>query len=60
VVYAIARDGIAKLNLDEDSKDITPLFEAILKYVPPAPSDTNKPFRMQVANLDYDNFLGRM
>jgi GTP-binding protein len=60
VVYAIARDGIAKLNLDEDSKDITPLFEAILKYVPSAPSDTNKPFRMQVANLDYDNFLGRM
>ena len=60
VIYAIARDWIAKESLDDDSKDIKPLFEAILKYVPPAPSDTEKPFRMQVANLDYDNFLGRM
>jgi GTP-binding protein len=46
--------------LEEDSDNIIPLFEAILKHVPPAPSDTTKPFRMQVANLDYDNFLGRM
>ena len=60
VIYAIARDGIAKASLDEQSDNIFPLFEAILKYIPPAPSDQNKPFRMQVANLDYDNFLWRM
>jgi len=60
VVYAIAKDGIAKSSLDEQSENIVPLFEAILKYVDPAPSNVDKPFRMQVANLDYDNFLGRM
>ena len=60
VVYAIARDGIAKKSLDEESDSIVPLFESILENVPPAPSDTNKPFRMQIANLDYDNFLWRM
>ncbi len=60
VIYAIARDGIAKNSLDDNSDNIFPLFDAILKYIPPAPSDINKPFRMQVVNLDYDNFLGRM
>ena len=60
VVYAAARDGIAKLSMDEESDNIIPLFESILENVPPAPSDTEAPFRMQIANLDYDNFLGRM
>jgi GTP-binding protein len=57
VVYAIARDGIAKKHLDDESNDITPLFESILENVPPAEADENKPFKMQIANLDYDNFL---
>jgi len=60
VVYAIARDGIAKTNLDEESNNIHPLFEAILNHVPPAPSNQDKAFRMQVVNLAYDNFLWRM
>ena len=60
VVYAIARDGIAKKHLDDESNDITPLFESILENVPPAEANIDKPFKMQVANLDYDNFLGRM
>jgi len=60
VVYAIARDGIAKKHLDDESNDITPLFESILENVPPAEADENKPFKMQIANLDYDNFLWRM
>ena len=60
VVFAAARDGIAKLSMDEESDNIIPLFESILENVPPAKSDTEAPFRMQVANLDYDNFLGRM
>lgn len=37
-----------------------PLFEAILQYVPEAPSNPEKPFRMQIANLAYDDYLGRL
>jgi len=60
VIYAVARDWIAKENLEDESDNIYPLFEAILKHIPPAPSNQDKPFRMQIANLDYDNFLWRM
>ncbi len=59
-VYAIGKDGIAKTKLDEDSKDMTPLLDAILENIEPAPSDTDKPLRMQSFNLDYDNYLGRL
>lgn len=60
VVYAIAREGIAIKNLDDERKNIIPLFETILEKVPEAPNDVTKPFRMQVANLAFDNYLGRM
>ncbi|MFA5000877.1 MAG: translational GTPase TypA [Candidatus Paceibacterota bacterium] len=60
VVYAIGRDGIAKLNLADDSQDITPLLETILKKIPPAKTDTEAPFRAQPFNLAYDNYLGRL
>jgi GTP-binding protein len=59
-VYAIGRDGIAKIKLEDDSKDLTPLLDIILKQVKPANDDPNKPLAMQVFNLAYDNFLGRM
>jgi GTP-binding protein len=39
---------------------MTPLFEAIIQYVPEAPHQPNQPFRMQIVNLGYDNFLGRL
>ena len=60
VCYAIARDGIAKRDLEDESSDITPLFEMIMEKVPEAANDVEKPFRMQVANLAYDNFLWRL
>jgi len=59
-VYAIGRDGIAKKNLEDDSKDMTPLLDAILENVPPALNEIDKPLRMQSFNLDYDNYLGRL
>ncbi len=59
-VYAIGRQGIAKLHLTDESTDMTPLLDVILSQVPPAPSDTTKPFRMQPFNLAYDNYLGRL
>lgn len=60
VCYAIAREWIAKRDLADESKDITPLFDMIMEKVAEAPNDIAKPFRMQVANLAYDNFLGRL
>ncbi len=59
-VFAIAREGVAKANLADDSKDLTPLFELILKHVPAAAQDTEKPFRLQPCSLGYDNYLGRL
>jgi GTP-binding protein len=58
-VYAIGREGIAKMKLTDESKDLTPLLETILKEVPPAKADVTAPLRMQSFNLAYDNFLGR-
>lgn len=59
-MYAISRQGIAKANLEDESKDLTPLFDLILKEVKEASVDIDKPFRAQVFNLGYDNFLGRL
>ncbi len=59
-VYAIGRDGIAKMNLTDESKDLTPLLETILKLVPAATGDKTKPAKLQSFNLAYDNFLGRL
>lgn len=59
-IYTIARQGIAKKTLDEDSKDLTPLFDLILEKVKPAERNFDAIFRMQPSNLAYDNFLGRL
>ncbi|HNY35906.1 MAG TPA: translational GTPase TypA [Candidatus Pacearchaeota archaeon] len=61
-IYAIGRDGIAKKELTDESKDLTPLLDLILEKVPAASSEelTNKPLRAQPFNLAYDNFLGRL
>ncbi|HVM73560.1 MAG TPA: translational GTPase TypA [Candidatus Paceibacterota bacterium] len=62
IVYAIGRQGIAKLKLTDESSDLTPLLDTILKHVPPASSAeaVDKPARAQPFNLGYDNFLGRL
>lgn len=59
-VYTIGRDGIAKLKLDDNSSDLTPLLDTILRVVPPAKSNIEKPLLFQPFNLGYDNFLGRL
>ncbi|MCK5466576.1 translational GTPase TypA, partial [Candidatus Parcubacteria bacterium] len=61
-LYAIAREGIAKINLDDDSKDLTPLLDTVLKLVPVASDEkvNSKPLLVQPFNLAYDNFLGRL
>ena len=59
-IYAIAKDGIAKMNLSDESKDLTPLLDTILEKIPAAVADTSLPLRFQPFNLAYDNYLGRM
>ncbi len=59
-IYAIGREGIAKAKLTDDSKDLTPLLDAILEKIHTAPADATKPLRMQPFNLGYDNYLGRL
>jgi len=60
VVYAAARDGYAKDNLEDENKDLTPLFRKILTEVPvPTGSDDNG-LQLQVFTLDYDNFIGKI
>lgn len=61
-IYTIAREGIAKTSLDDDSKNLTPLLDIILKEVPVSSKQEakNKPLRLQPFNLAYDNFLGRL
>ena len=60
IIYASAKQGYAVKNLDDEKKDLTPLFEEILSFVPVAKDYSDKPFRMQIANLGYDDYLGRL
>lgn len=60
VIYASGRDGYAKMSLDEPNKDITPLLDTILKYVPKPKGDASAPLQMQVASLDYNDYVGRI
>ena len=60
VVYAIAREGIAKLSLADEGKDLSPLLDTILEKVPAALHDMTKPLWAQPFNLGYDNFVGRL
>ena len=58
-LYAAAREGYAIKNLGDERKDLTPLFEAILKTVPAPPSDSEGPFQMLVSTIDHSPYLGR-
>jgi GTP-binding protein len=59
-IFAIAREGVAKLKLEDESKDLTPLFDMIMDKVPEAKQNIDAPFRMQPSSLAYDNYLGRL
>ncbi len=62
IIYAIAKDGIAKKELEDENKDLSPLLDLVLEKVTPASSDemNKEPLRMQSFNLAYDNYVGRM
>src|SRR6187549_167448 len=60
IIYANARAGIAKDKLEDSSEDLRPLFDVIVKHIPPAPGDPESILQLLVANLDYSDYLGRL
>jgi len=60
VIYTNARDGVAHRKQGDDSKDLLPLFEAIVERIPAPAGDPAAILQLQVMNLDYSEFLGRI
>ena len=60
VLYASGRNGWAVKELDEEKKDLTPLFELICSYVPEPACEPNAPFSMLATTLESDKFIGRL
>ncbi len=60
VIYASALFGYAKNNLDEESKDLSPLFEAILNHVPVRDENPDEPLQLQICSLDYSSYVGKI
>ncbi len=59
-LFASGINGYAKSDLDDESLNMVPMFEAILRHVPPPVGDPNKPLQLQVTTLDYSEYLGRI
>ncbi len=59
-LYTSSRAGTATPELDHPGTSLTPLFEAILKHVPPPTGDVDGPFQMLISTLDFSTFVGRM
>jgi len=60
IIYTNARDGVAHNKIGDNSKDLLPLFEAIVKHIPAPTGDPAGVLQIQVMNLDYSEFLGRI
>ena len=60
VVYAAAKNGYAKLSLDDPDDNILPILDTIIKEVPASEGSADNPLQLQVFTLDYDNFVGKI
>lgn len=60
IIYAAARDGYAKYSMDDENKNLEPLFETIIKHVPAPSGKAENPLQLQVFTLDYDNYVGKI
>ena len=60
VVYASARDGIAKASMEDDFTDMTALFDVLIKEIPAPEGDIDGPLQFMVTTLDYDDFVGKI
>jgi GTP-binding protein len=59
VIYTIARQGIARLHLEDDNQDLGPLFETIINAIPAPVVDSEAPLQLLVTTLDYDDYKGK-
>ncbi len=57
IVYGIAKDGVAKLDMGDESDDLTPLFELLKEHVEIYPNLDEEPLQFQVSSLDYDDYI---
>lgn len=60
ILYASARDGYAKVNVDDENKDMTPLFETIINHCAPPEGYIDEPFQMLVTTLESNSFVGKI
>jgi GTP-binding protein len=60
IVYASGLNGWAAMEMDEPRVDMKPLFETVLKHVPPPATDEDAPLQLQISALDYSSYVGRI
>jgi len=59
-LYCVAKRGLAKRELEDESTNLEPLLDAIVAHVPPPSGDPSLPFQMLVTTIDYNDYLGRL
>ena len=60
ILYAVSRDGVAKKNLADESSNLRPLFDQIVATIPPPKEQRAETLQLLVANLDYNEYVGRL
>lgn len=60
ILYAIAKQGIVKKELDDDNENLNPLFETIIKHVPEPKQPVDLPFKMLVSSIEWNDYVGRI
>ncbi|MFN1836159.1 translational GTPase TypA [Balneola sp. MJW-20] len=60
VLYAIAKEGIAKENLEDEGTDLSPLMDTIVDHVPEPDRNIEEPFKMLVSSIDWNDYVGRI
>src|SRR5688500_3024021 len=60
ILYSVSREGSAKRKLEDESRDLQPLFEQIVESIPPPKEQRSDSLQLLVANLDYNDYVGRL
>ncbi|MCC5942551.1 MAG: translational GTPase TypA [Balneolaceae bacterium] len=60
VLYAVAINGIAKTELEDDNDNLSPLFDKIVEHIPPPEQIADAPFKMLVSSVDWNDYVGRI
>ena len=60
IVYGVAREGIAKREMEDESDNLNPLFDLIQSHVEAYPDRSGEPLQLQISSLDYDDYVGRL